>query len=122
MHIEAVTNIIPTYNDSDEVLKDLAKWIVENLGEDTPWHVTRFFPYCKLQHLPPTPLETLEKAVNIGKEAGLNFVYEGNTGKESKTVCPACKKAAVIRNNRVEIDTNSDGTCKSCGRSLNILL
>ena len=122
MHIETVTNIIPTYNDSDETFKSIAVWIVKNLGKDTPWHVTRFFPYCKLQHLPPTPLETLTKAVKIGKEEGLNFVYRGNTGEEAKTICPACKKIAIIRDDKIQIDIKPDGSCKNCGENLNIIL
>lgn len=78
MHIEAVTNIITGYNDSVENLSNIAKWIVENLGKDTPWHVTRFFPNCRLNNLPPTPLETIEIAFNTGKQAGLSYVYKGN--------------------------------------------
>lgn len=81
MHIEAITNVIPTKNDSEENFKNLAKWIVENLGIDTPWHVTRFFPCNKLTELPSTPIETLKKAEQIGKEAGLKSVYIGNVGK-----------------------------------------
>lgn len=122
MHIEAVTNIIPTYNDTDEDLRNIAKQIKENFGEDTPWHVTRFFPYCKLEHLPPTPLETIEKAVQIGKEEGLNFIYKGNVREETKTVCPGCGKEAIIRNYKVKVDITSDGSCKNCGRNLNIIL
>lgn len=78
MHIEAVTNIIPTKNDSEENLKNLAEWIAENLGKDTPWHVTRFFPCYKLGHLEPTPIETLYRAKEIGEKAGLRFIYLGN--------------------------------------------
>ena len=122
MHIEAVTNIIPTYNDSDEDLRTIAKWIKENLGEDTPWHVTRFFPYCKLEHLPPTPVETIEKAVKIGEEEGLNFIYKGNLREETKTTCPQCGKDAIIRNYRVITDFSPDGSCNNCGRDLNIVL
>lgn len=122
MHIEAVTNIIPTLNDSDETLKTLAEWIKNNIGEDTPWHVTRFFPHCKLMHLPPTPAETLDKAVKIGAEAGLNFIYLGNTGKESQTICPSCKNTAIKRNIHVEINITQEGQCKSCNRNLNIIL
>ncbi len=122
MHIETVTNIIPTHNDSDETLKNLASWIVKNLGEDTPWHVTRFFPYCKLQDLPPTPLETLEKAVKIGREAGLNFIYMGNISGESDTICPNCGKLAIKRNHKTAVDINTNGSCKSCGKNLNVVL
>ena len=122
MHIETVTNIIPTHNDSEETLKNIAGWIVKNLGEDTPWHVTRFFPYCKLMHLPPTPLETLEKAVKIGRKEGLNFVYKGNVSEESKTICPSCGKTAISRNFEILVDANPDGSCKECNRGLNIIL
>ncbi|OGI00953.1 MAG: AmmeMemoRadiSam system radical SAM enzyme [Candidatus Melainabacteria bacterium GWF2_37_15] len=78
MHIEAVTNIIPTKNDSEENLKNLAEWIAENLGKDTPWHVTRFFPNYKLDNIEPTPIETLKKAEELGKQAGLKYIYLGN--------------------------------------------
>lgn len=78
MHIEAVTNVIPTKNDSEENLKALAEWIAENLGKDTPWHVTRFFPHYKLNNLEPTPLETLYLAKELGEKAGLNYIYLGN--------------------------------------------
>ncbi len=78
LHIEAVTNVIPTKNDSDENFRNLAGWIAENLGKETPWHVTRFFPCYKLDHLQPTPLETLRKAEEIGRNAGLKHIYLGN--------------------------------------------
>ncbi len=88
MHIEAVTNIIPTKNDSEENLRNLARWIVKNLGEDTPWHVTRFFPCYQLMNLPPTPIKTLHRAEEIGREEGLNFIYMGNVPGKSVTKCP----------------------------------
>jgi len=122
LHIEAITNIIPTHNDSDENLENLAKWIVKNLGENTPWHVTRFFPACRLKDLSPTPIETLEKAVKIGKEKGLNFVYMGNVGGDANTFCPSCKKLAISRNQTVIVDINPDSTCKACNTELNIIL
>ena len=62
IHIECITNIIPTWNDSDETLKKIAKGIKKNLGPKTPWHVIRFFPYAKLTNVPPTPPETLFRA------------------------------------------------------------
>lgn len=87
IHIECVTNIIPTWNDSKENLKKIAEWIVNNLGSQTPWHVTRFFPvsppggpYAQLTNVPPTPLEILKKARQIGLTQGLKYVYIGNVG------------------------------------------
>lgn len=122
MHVETVTNIIPTKNDSEEELRKIAKWIFNNLGEDTPWHVTRFFPYNKLIHLPPTPAETIEKAVIIGHEEGLNFVYRGNVPGDCDTICPNCSTTGIQRTNHVHINTTKDGKCKKCGRTLNIRL
>jgi len=78
MHVEVVTNIIPGLNDEEDQLKGIANWIAEKLGADTPWHVTRFFPFLKYKHLPPTPIETLEQAKKIGKQSGLRHVFIGN--------------------------------------------
>ena len=71
-------------------------WIVAELGPETPWHVTRFMPYLEFAHLPPTPIPTLERAVRIGHDAGLDFVYLGNVpGHEGEnTVCPNCQTPA----------------------------
>src|SRR4030042_1574015 len=92
MHVEVITNVIPTMNDDDEQLNGIAGWIFDELGELTPWHVTRFHPHHNLRHLPPTPIATLEKAYDIGKKAGLRFVYLGYVpghGAEN-TVCYSC--------------------------------
>jgi pyruvate formate lyase activating enzyme len=122
MHVEVVTNIIPTMNDDKEQLRNLATWIRDNLGELTPWHVTRFHPLHEFTHLPATPLSTLEKAYQIGKKAGLKFVYLGNVpGHEyENTVCYSCGKRVV---QRIGYDTEVvglDGSrCKFCGAELN---
>jgi len=121
MHIEAVTNIIPTRNDSEETLRNLARWIAENLGENTPWHITRFFPCYQLGDIPPTPIETLHRAEEIGREEGLNFIYMGNVPGKSKTACPSCGKTAIVRNFPVQADISDDGSCKNCGKNLNII-
>jgi len=78
MHVEIVTNIIPTINDDDKQLKHIAGWISNSLGPETPWHVTRFFPYLDYKHLPPTPIETLKRAKEIGLAAGLKNIHIGN--------------------------------------------
>jgi pyruvate formate lyase activating enzyme len=124
MHVEVVTNVIPTINDDEETLRGIAAWIAKALGPDTPWHITRFFPYLELSHLPPTPLVTLTRARDIGVEEGLHFVYLGNVddpGGED-TRCPACG-AIVLRRDRYRIVDNetSDGACARCGEPLNIV-
>ena len=90
MHVECVTNIIPGRNDSPENLTKTAKWIADSLGPDTPWHVTRFFPYGELSSIPPTQPETLSGAAKIGRDCGLKFVYIGNmlTDIGENTYCP----------------------------------
>ena len=122
MHVEVVTNIIPTMNDDDKQLGGIAAWIKAELGELTPWHVTRFFPYHKLMQLPSTPIATIERAVEIGKKAGLKFIYAGNVaGHDSEsTQCYACGKT-IIR--RVGYDTENVGLegsrCRFCLAELN---
>jgi len=123
MHVEVVTNVIPTMNDDEEQLEGIASWIRDELGELTPWHVTRFYPQHHLMHLPPTSIASLEKAYDVGKKAGLRFVYLGNVPGHSaeNTVCYSCGKV-VIR--RLGYDTQVigiDGSkCKFCGAELNV--
>lgn len=126
MHIECVTNVIPTWNDSEDNLRRIARWIADNLGDATPWHVTRFFPYAKLQDVPPTPPETLLRAAEIGHEEGLKFVYLGNlaTATGQNTYCPTDGALAVERlgyRTRIAALT-SDGKCATDGTDLNIRL
>jgi pyruvate formate lyase activating enzyme len=122
MHVEVVTNVIPTLNDDDEQLHGIAQWVRDNLGELTPWHVTRFHPLYQFTHLSATPLSTLEKAYRIGKEVGLKFVYVGNVPGHDyeNTVCYSCGRVNV---RRVGYDTRVVGLsgtkCKFCGVELN---
>lgn len=122
MHVEVVTNIIPTMNDDDKQLAGLAKWIHDELGELTPWHVTRFYPHHRLTHLPPTPLSAIERACEIGKKAGLKFIYAGNVpGHESEsTRCYACGKLIVRRvGYEAEVTGLAGSKCRYCGAELN---
>lgn len=123
-HVEIVTNIIPTVNDDDETLRSIAGWIASELGEKTPWHVTRFFPYLELSHLSPTPIATLERAITIGRDAGLKFIYVGNVpGHEGEnTVCSSCKRVVIRRDGYSlgKIDVR-EGYCTFCGEDLNII-
>ena len=122
MHVEVVTNIVPTMNDDDAQLEGLAKWIRDELGELTPWHVTRFYPQHNLTHLPPTPIATIERACEIGKKAGLKFIYAGNVpGHESEsTRCYACGKLIVRRVGYDTLVTGLDNArCRYCGADLN---
>jgi pyruvate formate lyase activating enzyme len=122
-HVEIVTNVIPTFNDDDATLRGIADWMDERLGPDTPWHVTRFMPHLEFAHLPPTPIATLEHAVSIGRDAGLQFVYLGNVpGHEGEnTICPNCKRLLVRRTGSAVEDVALRGTfCAMCGQNVNV--
>jgi pyruvate formate lyase activating enzyme len=122
MHVEVVTNIIPTMNDDDEQLEGIACWIRDELGELTPWHVTRFYPHRQMMHLPPTPISTLERAYEIGQKAGLKFIYAGNVpGHQSEsTICYSCGKPVVQRvGYQTKVVGLEDSRCKYCGAELN---
>lgn len=122
MHIEVVTNIIPTMNDDDQQLGDIAGWIRNELGELTPWHVTRFYPHHHLMHIPPTPIATLEHAYELGKRAGLKFIYVGNVpGHQSEsTVCYSCGGVNVERfGYRTSVEGLEGSKCRFCGAELN---
>lgn len=126
LHVECVTNVVPGINDSDEELRSIAGWIAEELGCETPWHVTRFTPYLEFSDVEPTPLATLERAREIGHGHGLDFVYLGNVsvaGGED-TICPACGARAVQRSGfSVVAEHLSDaGTCAVCGAKLGIVV
>jgi len=122
MHIEVITNIIPTMNDDDLQLKGIANWIQDELGELTPWHVTRFYPHHDLMHLSPTPISTLERAYDIGRKAGLKFIYAGNVpGHQSEnTICYSCGKLIVQRfGYQTEVVGLNGSKCRFCGAELN---
>ncbi len=124
MHLEVVTNLVPGLNDTPAELRKLAKWIQERLGPDTPWHITRFFPHLKLSHLPPTPVQALEKARGIGMEEGLDFVYLGNLPGHpfENTYCPSCGELLIDRKDfRILSYRVEGGNCPRCGRRIPIV-
>ena len=119
--LELTTLVIPGLNDSDTELRGIADFIVANLGIDTPWHVSQFYPTYRLTDRPRTPVNTLRRALDIGRAAGLRYIYEGNVPGENgeNTSCPSCssllikRHAFTIVNNRVR-----NGACPDCGYQL----
>ena len=119
--VEVTTLIIPGLNDSPEELRDIAQFI-KGVDAGIPWHVTAFYPTYKLIDRPPTPIESLRTARDIGLKEGLHYVYEGNIpGKGGEnTYCPACGTELIsrygfnIQHNRV-----TEGCCCSCGKRIN---
>ncbi len=122
MHIEVVTNVIPTMNDDEDQLTGIARWIRDSLGETVPWHITRFFPQFQMAHLPPTPVESLEKAADLGRREGLRFVYLGNVPGHAaeNTDCYACGQSLVQRSGyRARVTGLHGGQCRQCGADAN---
>jgi pyruvate formate lyase activating enzyme len=122
--IEITNLIIPEVGDSLEDTRTLSKWVVENLGEHTPFHLTAFSPTYKMTHLPRTPASTLEKHIEVAKNEGLVFVYSGNVAGHDyeNTYCPECGFKVVERYS-VYLGSNNldrDGNCPKCKKDLNI--
>lgn len=124
--VEVTTLVIPTLNDKEEVFKKIASFIKNELGSETPWHISQFSPEIswKLQHLSPTPIETIEKACRIGLDAGLKYVYSGNVpGLASEdTYCPKCKEKMIDRTGYYIVQSHKNGKCSKCGENLNLIL
>ncbi|HEC38725.1 MAG TPA: radical SAM protein, partial [bacterium] len=122
VHIEITTLLIPGLNSKDETIKKIAERIYNELGELTPYHISRFFPHYKSQKyglIEPTPLELLYNAYDIAKDVGLKFIYLGNlpTTKYDNTYCPKCSKLVIKRKilGVKELYLDSNGNCKFCG-------
>ena len=117
--IEITTLIIPKLNDSEENLKEIAEFI-RDLGVDIPWHVSRFYPSYQLIDLPPTPIETLRKAREIGMEVGLRYVYQGNVpGEGENTYCYNCGELLIERYGyRIVRNRITDSNCPHCGAEI----
>lgn len=118
--VEITTLLIPTLNDSDDELKDIAQFIA-SLGKETPWHISRFHPQFKMQSLPVTPLSSLHRAVEVGKQSGLKYVYSGNVpGDEGEnTNCFHCGNRLIERHGLRIININLTGNkCSNCGTVL----
>lgn len=118
---EIVYLVVPTLNDQPEMIRQMAKWIVQNLGADVPVHFSRFVPQYRLKHLPPTPVKTLELLRDTALDAGLSFVYLGNVPGHAggNTYCPSCGKLLIRRvGYRIYENHLSLGACPHCQRSI----
>ncbi len=119
--VEVTTLVIPGLNDGKTELKNIADFIAGTLGDDTPWHVSRFHPTHKLTHQPPTPVDTLISARKIGINAGLKYVYTGNIpghGGED-TICHECGKPIIERSGFLVTKTAvKRGKCQFCGEPI----
>lgn len=119
--VELTTLVIPTLNDNEEDIQDIAGYILKNLGAGVPWHISGFHPDHNMAEKPKTDPLFLQKAAEIGRREGLRHVYTGNMrcGGYEDTICPNCKKA-VIKRSGYEIIKNilSDGGCGYCKQKI----
>ncbi|MGC9398654.1 MAG: AmmeMemoRadiSam system radical SAM enzyme [Anaerolineae bacterium] len=115
--VEVTTLVIPDLNDSEEELRAMAAWLVE-IDPQIPWHVTAFYPTHRMRDRPRTPPATLQRAYDIGKEAGLAYVYVGNVPDPTRenTYCHRCG-ALLIRRMGYSTRTlwSKPGVCHECG-------
>ena len=121
IHLEIVNLVVPTLNDSEKMLRELADWVAGEVGPDVPVHFTRFHPDYQLRNLPPTPVATLEKAREIAMRKGIRYAYVGNVPGHpgNHTYCPGCGKVVVGRSGFFVTGMNIEkGRCRSCRRSI----
>jgi pyruvate formate lyase activating enzyme len=115
--VEVTNLVIPTLNDKDDQIRDLCRWVVDNLGRETPLHFSRFFPRYKLKRLPPTPAGTLDRAREIARAEGLYHVDIGNLLRPDggNTFCHVCGKLLIERRRYVILANHlAGGRCPAC--------
>ncbi|MEM0073669.1 MAG: AmmeMemoRadiSam system radical SAM enzyme [Thermoplasmatales archaeon] len=127
IYIEITDLVVPVKGIGDNLddAFSLARWIRDNIGEDTPLHFTRFHPDYLMRDYPATPVSTLEKHYEAAKEAGLNFVYIGNVPGHpyDNTYCPNCGHELISRYgfSILKYDVDENGRCPYCGRDIRIV-
>lgn len=118
--LEVTTLVIPGINDDPAELRDAAEFVAHELGPDTPWHISGFIPAYKMTNVPPTPIESLLQAKEIGLQSGLRYVYCRDESGELNTFCHACGHLLVRRSGFRVIEnhvTPGEG-CPHCGTPL----
>jgi pyruvate formate lyase activating enzyme len=116
--VEVTTLVVPGMNDSEAELNDIARFIAGELGVETPWHVSRFHPDYKMHDREATPVAILRRAYDLGREAGLRYVYVGNLpgAHLEDTFCPNCNQSVIGRwGYQVTQRQIRDGKCAYCG-------
>jgi len=111
--VEVTTLVVPGGNDSPDEMRAIARFLSREVGRDTPWHISRFFPAYKMSDLPPTDISTLHEARLIGLEEGLDFVYIGNVpgAQEQNTYCPGCAYLLIIRDRLFMLANRTGCSC-----------
>jgi pyruvate formate lyase activating enzyme len=120
--LEVTTLVVPDLNDDESELRDAARFMAQELGPDTPWHISRFFPNYQMEDRPITPEKTLRRALQIGLEEGLHYIYLGNIGMNEGNItkCPNCHQD-LIRRSQFGVIANFIGEknlCPKCGHEI----
>jgi len=116
--LEVTNLIVPTFNDDLDMIRKMCRWMLSNLGPDTPLHFSRFYPMYKIRNLPPTPVDFLMKARQEALEIGIHYVYVGNVmGTDAEnTYCPNDGKLLIRRTGYSILENNlKEGKCPQCG-------
>lgn len=119
--LEITYLVVPAWTDNLDEIRKMCKWLNDKGFSNVPIHFSRFYPTYKLEQLPPTPVETLNKAVQIARDEGLVYCYTGNVpGSElSDTYCPDCKKVLISRQGyRITAFNLKNGKCPYCGKPI----
>ncbi len=119
--IELTTLLIPNENDSDDEIKRMSDWIIENIGDEVPHHFTAFHPTFKMNNHQHTPIETLKRAREIAMSAGVKYVYTGNVHNPEAeiTYCPNCKTPLIKRDwHNVNSNKIVNGNCYKCNTKI----
>lgn len=121
--LEVTNLVIPTLNDGPSEVRDMCRWLVANLGADTPLHFSRFHPRYKLENLPPTPGETLDRLAEVARGEGLRYVYVGNVlgARGQDTWCPGCGELLVERRGFTvtrRLLAGGRSACPACGAAV----
>ncbi|WOF16449.1 AmmeMemoRadiSam system radical SAM enzyme [Methanoplanus sp. FWC-SCC4] len=125
MHIETVNLVIPGLNDSEDEVKSLIAWVLENLGENTPMHFTRFHPDYKMTDVASTPVLTLERIYETARDMGIKYPYLGNVmdHKYCNTYCHECGSLLIQRSGYNQRNVDLKGSyCQKCGEKIPIVI
>lgn len=114
--LEITTLLVPGINDDEAQLQGLAEFIAVRLSPDVPWHISRYFPQPQFRHIPPTSPGRIYHAMDVGRKAGLRYVYGGNMLASADTDCPNCGERVIRRLGYSErVESLKDNACPKCG-------
>ena len=119
--LEITNLLIPTYNDTPDIIRSMCQWLAANGFTETPLHFSRFFPIYRMNNIPPTPLKSLLLARDIALQSGMKYIYIGNISEMEgeNTHCPNCKKLLIYRHGfTVDYNNITGGKCPKCGEPI----